>query len=74
MSDPVLDHLYVLIESTQSQMRLDMAMFFHEDLWGVPFGPTLTMVCPKEFRGLKDLVSDDGLITSTVSWKQPWQR
>ena len=34
-----------------------IAMDWHEAWWGVPCGPTLSMVHPPQLRGLKDIVA-----------------
>lgn len=41
------------------EREMFIAMDWHEAMWGVPCGPTLTMVHPAQFKGLKWMVDPD---------------
>lgn len=58
MSDEPADLATLLdemIAAAHHDLVMGIAMEYNEMLWGVPCGPTLTMVHPPQFRGLKDL-------------------
>lgn len=65
------------------EREMFIAMDWHEAMWGVPCGPTLTMVNPPQFRGLKYLTSTevpgaglglnrDAYWRSSVAEAAPW--
>ena len=66
--------LAVMWRRTEHEALMHLAMYFHESFWGVPYGPTLTMVHPVEMKGLAGLVGP--ISNATYTWKQgvsPWR-
>lgn len=47
-----------LVRRAVFEMEMNWAMAMHEGFYGVPCGPTLSMVHPRELRGLAALLGE----------------